>query len=201
MATTENATYRCMRATSEELDDMLASADYAFHDYLQAVNFHEIDWSTVHHLRIMPENNRSVIRLRNMGIFSNFFLCHDGLIKDKNWLLVIPPDNISPEKYLNHCPPCLQTLWVKDSPQLSKFPKLEKLTQLTKLKLVGCENLAELPGLENLIKLTELDFRGCRRIAELRLRQHSNHRIPYLRTDSQTGRDSSLLTKTSLNLP
>ena len=160
MATTEKLKYPCQPATVEELDRMLVRCDPALPEYLHAVSFQEIDWSTVQHLHMMHEDSYRGSRLLASGIPQGSCLNQDG-----SWLLVI--DDSHPEKHLNHCEPCLKTLMVSEFIQLTELPGLDKLTQLTELDLSRCKKLTELPGLEKLTQLTKLDLFGCYELTEL----------------------------------
>ena len=160
MATTETLKYPCKPATVEELDGMLYSLDRALPEYLHAVSFQEIDWSTVQHLHMIHRDSYSGSRLLERGIPQGSCLNQDG-----SWLLVF--DDSHPEEHLNHCEPCLKTLMVFEFIQLTELPGLEKLTQLTELVLFGCEKLTELPGLEKLTQLTKLDLTGCLGLQEI----------------------------------
>ena len=162
MTIEEKVTYPCKAATADELDNMLNTLNRTLHKYLQDVSFREIDWSNIRHLRMIPEYSFSGKELQQFGIYSGSHLNQDG-----SWLLVIPPENISPEEYLNHCEPCLQTLSVRYFLHLSRLPGLEKLIHLTELNLSGCRSIIELQGLESLAHLTKLNLRFCSGLQEI----------------------------------
>ena len=158
-------TYPCESTDTQELYKKVHSfRDFGdMRRFLHVVSVQDLDWTRIQHLAIYSISKKtSAKKIQYAGFSAGNYVSQDGKL-----LLVILPHASLPDGFLNCCELCLHTLSIEGCNSLTSLPGLERLTQLTELKLAGCSSLTELPELKNLTQLTKLNLSRCSSLTEL----------------------------------